>query len=139
MASGTFTTANLNTLQGGMYNLDRKDVRFLRLWRLADGMQCALAKCDGPVELRLVNHDLLVVRRAQYPNVQTALEAAQAWRLDYEMERDSGADPSSRLRCSACGDDVCIERDRESGVRWLRCTSCGEVWLAGSTDALHKQ
>jgi ribosomal protein S27AE len=103
--------------------------RPIPLWALADGTRCTLAKNpDDDIELRLVDRDLLVIRRALYLEVVHALEAAREWRLDYEIEREARSEAVLRVQCPQCGDDAFSGRDHELGLQWFYCGSCGEIW-----------
>jgi hypothetical protein len=97
------------------------------VWASSDGVRCVLAALQGVLELRL-EHDGRVLRRGQYIDIRPACDAAQRWRIDWDIGTRSGQQPWVRILCPECGDDAFGETDSQSGVHWLRCASCGEAW-----------
>ena len=104
------------------------EAEFIIVWVSSDGAQCVLAILDGVLELRLES-DGEVIRRACYIDIRPACETAQQWRIDWDIESRWRRVLTSRIICPECGDEGVRETDAESGVLWLRCTSCGDVWL----------
>jgi hypothetical protein len=98
------------------------------VWASADGTRCVLAFLKGVLELRIEN-DIEVIRRAHYVSVRPACEAAQQWRIDWDIESRWRRVLASRIICPECGDEAFREKDTDSAIQWLRCGSCGEAWL----------
>jgi formate dehydrogenase maturation protein FdhE len=103
--------------------------RIVGVWTWADGSQCLLTVVDSLLELR-IEKEGVVLRRARCANVPQAVDMAQRWHVEHEIDcaSDELMDPGGR--CPGCGDMPLVEVDPESGVHWLRCPSCGNVWLA---------
>ena len=99
------------------------------VWASTHAVRCVLAPLDGSLELRL-EHDGKVIRRGRYVDVRPACDAARRWRADWDHRDETGPHLTVSIPCSECGDDALAERDRVSGVQWLRCRSCGEAWTA---------
>jgi hypothetical protein len=57
----------------------------VRLWALNDGTRCVLASAGSGLELQIL-HDGTVVRRAPCIDVRLARDAAQMWRIEWEIE-----------------------------------------------------
>jgi hypothetical protein len=98
------------------------------VWASSDGTRCVLAFLEGVLELRLED-DGEVIRRAHYIDIRPACDVAQQWRVDWDIESRWRRIPNSRIICSECGDEAFREADAESHIEWLRCPSCGDVWL----------
>jgi hypothetical protein len=98
------------------------------VWASSDGTRCALAFLEGVLELRLEN-DGEVIRRAHYLDIRPACDAAQQWRIDWDVESRWRRIVNSRIICPECGDEAFSERDAESDIQWLRCGSWGDAWL----------
>lgn len=96
------------------------------IWTSSGGTRCVLAISGGVLELRL-EEDGTVLRRARYTDIRPASDAAQRWRIDWDIEARSGQ-LFNRTICPECGDDAFEEGAGGSGVRWFRCTSCGDAW-----------
>ena len=105
------------------------------VWASSDGTRCVLAILDGVLELRLEN-DGEVIRRAHYLDVRPACDTAQQWRIDWDIQSRWRRVLNSRIICPECGDEAFSENDAESGVQWLRCASCGDVWLGDAPRML---
>ena len=106
---------------------DRQSGEIIMMWTSSIGTRCVLAFLGDVLQLRL-EHDGKEVRRAHFTDIRRASEAAQRWRIDWDIEARSQQRWYFRTSCPNCGDDGLEERDVESGVQWFRCTSCGEVW-----------
>ena len=104
--------------------------RIVRAWMWTDGSQCLLAVVGNVLELR-IERESVVLRRARYMDVQGALDAAQRWRIEYEIDCGSPDLIGAGERCLGCWETPLVEVDAESGIQWLRCPSCGNVWIAG--------
>jgi hypothetical protein len=87
-----------------------------------------LAFWDDVLELRL-EHDRKVLRRAYFTDIRPASDAAQRWRIDWDIEVRSLQPAPIGTLCPECGDDGLEER--EAGAQWFRCPSCGEAWALG--------
>jgi hypothetical protein len=96
------------------------------MWASSDGTRCLMACLDGTLDLR-IEHDGTVIRQARYVEYRPACEAAQQWRVDWDIEswprRRRG-----RIRCPECAGELLPERDGQTGVQWFRCGSCGDAW-----------
>jgi hypothetical protein len=97
------------------------------VWASSDGARCVLATSEGVLELRLEN-DGTVFHRAHHIDIRAACDAAQQWRIDWDIESRSRQVMKRRILCPECGDDAFIERDAEGGIEWFRCASCGDAW-----------
>jgi predicted RNA-binding Zn-ribbon protein involved in translation (DUF1610 family) len=97
------------------------------IWASSDDTRCVLAILDGVLELRL-EHDGTVVRRAHYIDIRPARDAAQEWRIDWDIERRSHEQSRVETICPECGDEALREVDAEGGMSWFRCPSCGDAW-----------
>ncbi len=82
----------------------------------------------GVLFLRLED-DGEVIRRARYIDIRPACDTARQWRIDWDIESRWRRALNSRIICPECGDEAFSERDADSGMQWLRCGSCGDVWL----------
>jgi hypothetical protein len=98
------------------------------VWASSDDTRCVLAFLEGVLELRLEN-DREVIRRAHYIDIRPACDAAQQWRIDWDIESRWRRILHSRIICPECGDEAFTEKDSESGIQWFRCGSCGDAWL----------
>ena len=101
----------------------------VRAWTWTDGTQCVLAVVGSILELR-IETERAVLRRASYMDVRQAVDAAQRWRVEYEIDCESADLMDEEDRCVVCRDTAMVEVDPETGIRWLRCPSCGNVWIA---------
>ena len=63
----------------------REAAELIIVWASSDGTRCALAFLEGVLELRLEN-DGEVIRRAHYLDIRPACDAAQQWRIDWDVE-----------------------------------------------------
>jgi hypothetical protein len=103
------------------------DYKVLRVWTWPHGYRCVLVVTQSMLELQIVR-EFAVLSRARYTDLDQAVEAAQRWRLDFEIGCTT-ADVIEDL-CAVCGDAPVVERDPDSGIEWQRCASCGDVWMA---------
>jgi hypothetical protein len=111
--------------QSNQQSSDTSDL--IVIWTSSGGTRCVLAILGGVLEVRL-EHDGKVLRRARYTDIRPASDAAQRWRIEWDIEARSHLPPCVGTLCPACGDDAFEERDGGSGVQWFRCTSCGDAW-----------
>jgi hypothetical protein len=102
------------------------------VWVSSDGARCVLAILDGVMELRLEN-DGTVIRRAHHIDIRPACDAAQQWRIDWDIGSRSRRVVYPRITCPECGDDAFKEKDLVSGIHWLGCASCGNAWTFDDT------
>ena len=100
------------------------------MWASASGMQCVLAFLQGVLELRL-ELDGAVLRRALFIDIRPARDAAQRWRVDWDIEAPLHKPPAIRILCPECGDEAFGEQDA-TGARWFRCASCDGTWTLDS-------
>ena len=98
------------------------------MWTSSNGARCVLAFLGDILQLRLERHGK-EVRRAQYDDIRPAAQAAQRWRIDWDVDSGTNGRPFLETRCPECGDDALEERDAHTGAKWLRCPSCGEAWI----------
>ena len=101
-------------------------VELIVVWASSDGTRCVLAIFGGVLELRLENNGTLL-RHAHYIDIRPACEAAQQWRIDWDIESRSRRQVNGRILCPECGDEAFKERDAHSGAQWFRCASCGDA------------
>ena len=105
----------------------------LRTWMWGADVRGTLLIVGSRVELR-VERDGMVIRSGHFDSVRRALEAAQDWRVDYELHRTLFGDTSAlAVRCPECGDEVPVDAQAGSGHR-LHCQTCGHVWKLDRTD-----
>jgi hypothetical protein len=109
------------------------------VWSATNHVQCVLAPLDSALELRLEVGDN-VFRRGRYLDIRQACEVARRWRADWDYRDELGPRLRVPVPCPECGDDGIWERDVASGA-WLRCRSCGEVWVVddGSQEGRRSQ
>ena len=99
----------------------------LRTWMWGADVRGTLLIVGARVELR-VERDGTVIRSGHFDNVRRALEAAQDWRVDYELHRSQFGDTSAlAIRCPECRDEVSVDAQAGDGHR-LHCQTCGHVW-----------
>ena len=103
------------------------------LWALSDGTRCMFTSFGSAIELQLVS-DETMLRCAHFVDIRLAYNAAQQWRLDYEVERESRRERNEQIRCPECGDEASSDRPPGSESRWLCCRSCGDVWILPEAD-----
>ena len=108
-----------------------QSAELLVMWASASGMQCVLAFLGGALELRL-QLDGTVVRRAHFIDIRPAREAAQRWRVDWDIEARSRQPLAIRILCPECGDEAFGEQDASTGAQWFHCASCGDTWTFDS-------
>ncbi len=106
----------------------------VRLWALDDGTRCVLASAGNGLELKIV-HDGTVVRRAPCFDVRLARDAAQMWRVDYEIEHTAKRSINISRLCPECGEEAMLNGRFPDSARWLGCASCGNVWLDETNGA----
>jgi hypothetical protein len=71
-----------------------------------------------------------VMRREFFFELPRAIDTEAEWRLQYDMEVAAPDSLPVVRRCSECTDAAVVEVNSETGSTWLRCPSCGNVWLA---------
>ena len=104
----------------------------LRTWMWGADVRGTLLIVGSRVELR-VERDGMVIRSGHFDSVRRALEAAQDWRVDYELLRTQFGDTSAlAVRCPECGDEVSVDAQAGGGHR-LHCQTCGHVWKLDRT------
>jgi ribosomal protein S27AE len=113
----------------------REAAELVVVWASSDGARCVLAISGGVLELRL-EHDGEVLRRAHYIDIRSACDAAQQWRIDWDIESRSRQVHKRRILCPQCGDDAFMEQDVEGGIKWFRCASCGDTWMLDDTPGM---
>jgi predicted RNA-binding Zn-ribbon protein involved in translation (DUF1610 family) len=105
------------------------------MWTSSNGARCVLAFLGDILQLRL-ERDGTEVRRAHYDDIRPASDAAQRWRIDWDMESRENGRPFLRTPCPECGDDALEEHDAGDNAKWLRCPSCGEAWILDDADRI---
>jgi hypothetical protein len=98
---------------------------FVRAWALADGTRCVLAVVGRFLELRIIRDDA-VLRHDRFTSVARALEVAQVWRLEADLN-DALHRSRGRMLCPECCEEAFPE-DIEDGPFWFRCSSCDRLW-----------
>jgi ribosomal protein S27E len=99
----------------------------LRTWVWGPDVHSTLVIVGSGFELR-VERDGMVIRSGHFNKVRRALEAAQDWRVDYELHRTRFGDTSAlAVRCPECRDEVSVDAQAGDGHR-LHCQTCGHVW-----------
>jgi hypothetical protein len=117
--------------QGGkMLKVCQRDVlldasEFVRAWALPDGTRCVLAVVGPFLELRIIRHDT-ILRHDRFTGIARALEVAQIWRLEADMN-DALHQAGTRVLCPECCEEAFAE-DIEDGHYWFRCSSCDCLW-----------
>jgi hypothetical protein len=104
---------------------------FVRAWALGDGTRCVLAVVGPFLELRLMSDDL-IVRHARFAEMQRALDAAQLWRVEYEV--GLGRASEAPLVCPECAEYALAADGREEGCQWWCCPHCGYMWTPGAAN-----
>ena len=98
----------------------------LRLWALPDGTRCVLARSQGAFEMQLIRNGA-VIRHAACPDPRHARDMGNQWRVDFEMAQPVVT--RGVHECPECGDDGEAAASAAYVSCWLRCRSCGHVWL----------
>jgi hypothetical protein len=99
----------------------------LRTWVWDADVHSTLFIVGSRVELR-VERDGIVIRRGQFNTVRRALEAAQEWRVEYDLQRTQCGDTSAvAIPCPECRDEIPVDARARDGHR-LYCQACGHVW-----------
>jgi len=102
----------------------------IRIWPWTPGLRCVLSLFGTALELR-VECEESVIRREFFFDLSRAVAEEGQWRLQYEMDAAAAEllRPEPEERCSECADAPVVEVDGVTGVRWLCCPSCGNVWI----------
>jgi len=104
----------------------------LRSWVWGPDVHSTLLIVGSRVELR-VERDGKVIRCGDFKSVRRALEAAQDWRVEYELQRAQFGDTSAMsVRCPECRDEVLVTAQAGDGHR-IHCQTCGHVWKLDRT------
>jgi hypothetical protein len=105
----------------------------LRTWVWGADVHSTLITVGSRVELR-VERDGMVIRRGAFSNVRRALETAQEWRVEYDLQRTQRGDPfDAAVQCPECRDDVSMAV-RAGDAHRLQCPTCGHAWTLDQTD-----
>ena len=113
-----------------MLKVSQRDVpidasEFVRAWAQPDGTRCVLAVVGRFLELRIMRDDT-ILRHDRFTSIARALEVAQVWRLEADMN-DALHRTGARVLCPECCEEAFAE-DVEDGPFWFRCSSCDCLW-----------
>jgi hypothetical protein len=98
---------------------------FVLAWALPDGTRCVLAVVGRSLELRIIRDDT-IVRHDRFTDIACALEVAQVWRLEADMN-DALHQTGARVLCPECWEEAFAE-DIEDGPFLFRCPACDCLW-----------